>query len=332
MAEQAAENKRDPNERSTPLTRAIDGQRRDLVTSAELRKVALPTQFLKGYRHGEVEDVLERAAASIDELARTASSLKSQLDEARNASAASEAVVTQMLSTAALVVEATKEEAKREAAELVARARGEAEQIGVLHEEAHAAVESARLEAAGILAAARPGIEEMTRAAHAEAEAVIAAARAEAYAARVEAESMLAAARAESESILGAARTEAEAMTSSARAERAQVIDDATRDASEARATLEQEKEKIDLAIGDLRETWASRISDAIARLDAIDPAGGAATPASGETPAENGDHHPEETDLASQLQERLGGGSDPEPPATVEPAVDQSDRANDRQ
>ena len=81
-------------------------------------------------------------------------------------------------------------------------------------------------------------------------------------------------------------------MTSSARAERARVIDDATRDASEARATLEQEKEKIDLAIDDLRETWASRISDAIARLDAIDPASGAATPASRETPAENGDHH----------------------------------------
>ncbi len=179
-----------------------------------------------------------------------------------------------MLATAARVVEAAKEEAKREAADLVARARGEAEQIGVLHEEAHAAIETARLEAAGILAAARPEAEEITRAAHADADAAIAAARADAHAARLEAESMLAAARAEAESILAAARAESEAMLSR-RARRAGSECSTMPPATQARLARRssRRRQKIDLAIDDLRGTWASRISDAIARLDAIDPA-----------------------------------------------------------
>ncbi len=61
MAEQIAENGQEPDERQAPLTSVIAGQRSDLVTSAELRKVALPTQFFRGYRHREVEDVLERS-------------------------------------------------------------------------------------------------------------------------------------------------------------------------------------------------------------------------------------------------------------------------------
>ncbi len=329
VAEQIAENRQEPDERQAPSTSVIAGQRSDLVTSNELRKAALPSQLFHGYRHREVEDLLERSAASIDELGRISNSLKSELNEARNAASAPEEIVTDMLAIAVRVVETAKQEAAREAADIVARARGEAEQIASLHDEAKAVIQTAKLEAAEIIAAARPEAEAITRAARSDADAAISAAWTEAYTARTEAESMLASSRAEAESTIAAARAESEALLSRARADRERVLDDATRDANEARAALEQEKAAIDSAINDLRDTWANRIGEAIARLDAIDPAR-VQTTGQADAPVEESGQ-PTEADLALQLQERVGGLADPAPSVTAETVADESDTASER-
>jgi hypothetical protein len=215
-----------------------------------------------------------------------------------------------MLATAARIVEATKEDAKREAAALVTRARDEAKQVGRLHDEARAALEAADTEAETILAEVRAEVERVARVDQAEADALTTTARGEAAA-------MLAAARAEADAMLEAARTESVAMTSGARSERERLLNDATRDAREARAALEQEKTKIDHAIDDLRDTWTGRISDALARLDAVDPgADGIAEVEEAEAANPDG---ASEADLALELQDRLSGTAAAQPPNPVE-------------
>lgn len=310
MTEQVAEDKQEPDERPAASTSAIDGDRHDLVASTELRRLALPRQFFRGYRRGQVDDLLERAAASLDELTRTIRSTKSELEQSRATDSAPEEIVAQMLATAARIVEATKEDAKHEAAAFVARARDEADEVGRLHNSARAALEAARTEAETILAEVRAEVERAARADQAEADALTTAARSEAAA-------MLAAARAEADAMLAAARAESAAMTSGARSERERLLNDATRDASEARAALEQEKTKIDHAIDDLRDTWAGRISDALARIDAVDPGvGGIAEVEEAEaaSPVSGG-----EADLAVELHDRLSGTAAAQPADPVE-------------
>jgi DivIVA domain-containing protein len=299
---------------------SVASDRRDLVGSVELRKVSLPRRWFGGYRRAEVDDVLERAAATIAELERVIDSNKSELEQSRQVESASEGVIALMLQTAARVIEEAKEDAKREAAELVSQARNEADVVGRLHEEAQATLESARLEAAGILAAARPEVEEMTRAARAEADGMLAAARAEAdgmlAAAGAETDRMLAAASAQAETLTSVARAEAETLTSVARAEREQLLTDAARKASEARVALEEEKTAIDHVIDDLRTTWATQISDALARLDAIDPSSAAQPVTAEATTSPNG---PSAADLALELRDRLSDGAGARPAAPVE-------------
>jgi cell division septum initiation protein DivIVA len=321
MIEQVEEGKREPNERPTTLTGSVDGGRHDLVTGTELRTLALPRQFFRGYRRGQVDDLLERAAASIDELTRAVRSTRTELEQSRTTESAPEEVVAQMLATAARIVEATKDDAKREAAALVTRARDEAQQVSQLHDEAQAAVEAARTEAAAMLATVHAEVERATRADRAEADALTAAARTEAgsilAAARAEADALLAGARAEADALLAGASAESDAMTARARTERERLLGDATREASEARVALEQEKTKIDQAIDDLRDTWANRISDALVRLDAIDP--GAGETAGAEEAEAESSGSASEGDLALELRDRLGGKVVAPPPAPVE-------------
>src|SRR5579871_1272071 len=56
--------------------RVLLSDRQDLVRADQLRSLSLPNQSLGGYRHGEVDDLLDRAAASIEQLEQTNARLK----------------------------------------------------------------------------------------------------------------------------------------------------------------------------------------------------------------------------------------------------------------
>ena len=244
MAEPATEHRQQADELPSVDVRADSIPKRGLVTPNELHEASPSSQRFGGYSRDEVQELFERAAATISELSAELNTLRAKLERPRIVESAPEEVVARMLATASRIVDSTKEEAEREAAELVAQARNEAEGVAQLHREALAELDAIRAEADGILAQARG-----------------------------EAEGMVAAARAEGEGITAAARVEAEALTSAARAERQQLIASSTRDAEEARTALEQANARIESAIEEMRSTWTNRIKDALARLDSLEPA-----------------------------------------------------------
>ena len=253
-----------------------NGARRDLVAPSDLRKPTLPGRLFGGYRRAEVDDLLERAAATLAERDRIIESTSRELEQSRHAEPTTEEVVMLMLQTASRVVEETKEDARHEAEELLAQARAEAEEIARLHAQAQAALDGA-----------------LTRA-----EATLSGARAEA-------EDVLRAARGEAEEIMASARAEAVALTAAARGERDRLIANSTVDAENARKALEAERSKIDEAIVDMRDTWSEQLRDALARIDALDPGAGP-NPVAPEPPAAT-HWHVDPLDLAAELRDRVG-------------------------
>jgi cell division septum initiation protein DivIVA len=265
-----------------------NGARRDLVATSDLLKPTLPGRLFGGYRRPEVEDLLERAAATIAERDRTIESASRELEQSRHAEPSTEEVVMLMLQTASRVVEETKEDARHEAEELVAQARAEAEEIARLHGQAQVALDGALARAEAMLSGAR-----------------------------AEAEDVLRAARGEAEEIMASARAEAVALTSAARSERDRLIANSTVEAEKAREALEIERSKIDEAIVGMRDTWSEQLRDALARIDAIDP-GAALNPVAPE-PSEPRHWHVDPLDLADELRDRVGTSETQSPLAPLE-------------
>jgi DivIVA domain-containing protein len=259
------------------MTRQLgNGARRDLLAVSDLREPTLPGRLFGGYRRAEVDDLLERAAATIAERDRTIASTSRELEQSRHAEPTSEEVVMLMLQTASRVVEETKEDARHEAEELVAQARAEAEEIARLHGQAQAALDGALARAEATLSGAR-----------------------------AEAEDVLRAARGEAEEIMASARAEAVALTSAARGERDRLIANSTVEAEKARNELELERSRIDEAIVGMRDTWSEQLKDALARIDAIDPGVGLNPDAP--EPSEATHWHVDPLDLATELRDRVG-------------------------
>jgi cell division septum initiation protein DivIVA len=289
MAEELATTQHDPGAK----LQALQGVRRKQVTGTELRTTSLPTQSLGGYRRESVDELLDEAAASLDDLGERVASLNDELRRAKAVEPVPESVVTQILVTAQRVVEETQEGARLEAAELVAHARAEFERAEQLHREAQAMLDGARAEANAIIVEARPAAAALTAAAQAEAAATLAAAQGEA-------ERLTASARVEAETVTASARAAADALTSEAQAEHDRVMASSTEDAEAARAALETELLRIDGAIDDLRRTWSERLTNALANLNA---------PPQETQPAPDVHAHAHElaeqaNDLASELQE----------------------------
>ena len=187
--------------------------------------------------------LLDRAAKTVDSLARTNKNLTSELEASRTSVPVVDEAVSQMLMKMQRLMDEERDLAHRAAAELVAEAQTKAEQA-----------ERLRLEAQS----------ELDRA-------------------RVQAEAILVAARADREHLLATWRQEAD----------------------DARAAAEQERLRIDATIESRREEWASRVKEALARLD-TDPAAPAAT---GYDHSDGpGSYELTPIDLAAELSERAGG------------------------
>jgi cell division septum initiation protein DivIVA len=279
---------------------ALREVRRDLVNASSIRKTKLSTQSFGGYRKGEVDDLTERAAASLEALSRQVALLKSELDQARAAKAESDATITQMLVTAQRIVDRTKEDARNEAAELIKRAQDEVEAAERVREETQASRHEAEEKAAKIVAAARTAASALTENARREAASVTAAALAESdetlASARAEALRLTTSARADAYAATAAARAEAEQLRSSAEAERNKLIAESTHDALDARQRLEAELLGLTHKIDELRTSWRDELTGALAHLDAFE---------SGD-PASQGHDAPSE-ELANDLRKRAG-------------------------
>lgn len=269
----------------------------DLVDAAALRQSELTTQSFGGYRQGEVDELLERAAFAIEHHQATVASLRAEIETARAARAASETVVSDMLVTAQRVIEVSKEEARRDSAELIARAQADADKAAQLLADAQAELAAAHTEAARVLEAAQPEAEAMLASASAEADARRAAARAEAESIQSEADALLSRAGSEAETMTSSAQREAESLTSRALAEHDRLIAASTQDAEQARAALVAEMKRIETAIEELRRSWTNRLNDALGRLEGATRVDGP-------------------SDLADELHDRVGDNATP-PSAT---------------
>jgi DivIVA domain-containing protein len=237
----------DVRERERPsgpsLEGGTSGQRSEALSADELFFRKLPTQRFGGYDCDAVDLLLDRAARTIDSLARERKKLAGEIEASRTSAPVVDEAVSQMLMKMQRLMDEERDLAHRAAAELVAQAQAQAEEA-----------ERLRLEAQS----------ELDRA-------------------RVQAEAILVAARADREHLVATWRQEAD----------------------DARAAAEQERQQIDATIAGRREEWASRVKEALARLD-NDLAVRSASDGDHPDGAESYELTP--TDLAAELSERAGG------------------------
>ena len=123
-----------------------------LITGNQLRATALRRRWFGGYRRGEVDSLIQRAANTIDYLGDTADKLREELEKGEQAP---EAIVTSMLASAARVVQGIKDEAQAEADRILAEARVEEERAAQLRRDAEAEQDRALAEAAALVDTAR---------------------------------------------------------------------------------------------------------------------------------------------------------------------------------
>ena len=157
-----------------------------LITGNQLRATALRRRWFGGYRRGEVDGLIQRAANTIDYLGDTAEKQREELEKGEQSHEAPEAIVTSMLASAARVVQGIKDEAQAEADRILAEARVEADRIlaearveeeraAQLRRDAEAEQDRALAEAAALVDTAREERERLV----AESETDVARARAE---------------------------------------------------------------------------------------------------------------------------------------------------------
>ena len=219
-------------ETSDPLQRALSPDVPVRVTSpGDLRDFPLPQQRVGGYARDVVDDLLGRAAQTVESLLEEVNASHEQIARLESAQAAledrlqsaarrsPEEIVGEVLLTAQQAAEAILEKANQDAAAvagaahrdittILADARATLERTSHLHQDAQAAVEQARVQADAIL--------------------------------------------------------------DSARAEREQLIAEAVSAADRRREELEASNLRLETAIKGLRNEWASRAAEALARLEGI--------------------------------------------------------------
>ena len=201
------------------------------TTPEQLRRLILPEQRLGGYSREAVDQVLGRAAqtvelllgeinASLEEVARLESSQAGLEEERKLAQPRSpEEIVGEVLVSAHRAADSLIEQAQRDAARAAA---------------------DARRETLPVLAQAQRTLEEAGRI-HRDAQATIAE-----------------------------AQLQADALLESARAERERLIATAVADAERRRSELEVDNMRLETAIKGLRSEWAGRAATALARLEGI--------------------------------------------------------------
>jgi cell division septum initiation protein DivIVA len=128
-----------------------------LITGKQVRATALRRRWFGGYRRGDVDSLIQRAANTIDYLGDMDENLREELEkrEAQQSSEASEEIVTSMLASAARVVQSIKDEAQVEADRLLADAQEEKERAAQLRKDAEAELDRALAEAAALADTAR---------------------------------------------------------------------------------------------------------------------------------------------------------------------------------
>jgi cell division septum initiation protein DivIVA len=157
--------------------------RPDTVSPRELRESSLPP-VRRGYRREEVDELRERAARTIEILARRLKETLTELETARQNHA--EPLIGRMLETANKLVVSVQNEAAEEADRLRAAARTDAEQARKLYEKADEILADARVSAVAIVDEARVERERVLR--DSVAEVAKARAQLEAEKARIEGE------------------------------------------------------------------------------------------------------------------------------------------------
>ena len=147
------------SERERPQGTSVEGgqggQRSELLSVDELLFRKIPTRRFGGYDRAAVDVLLDRAAKTIDSLARTKKKLASELEASRTKVPVVDEAVSQMLMRMQRMMDEEKDLAHRAAAELVAEAQAETKQAERLRLEAQSELEGARVEAEAILVAAR---------------------------------------------------------------------------------------------------------------------------------------------------------------------------------
>ena len=285
-----------------------DAGRRMAVERAQRFLELSPRRALAGgYRRGDVDQLLGRASRTIDQYARRINELQLKIDGLASRYAELEGRYQQ----------ADGRSPQEVAGDMLAVAQRAIEQVK----------EDARVEAARVVTAARSDAERMLGEAHRRAEVVLA----EAEQQRAESEGL----RRETQSAIEAARHEAQTLHEAVEREKEQLLSDALTEVERMRSSFVAEKATVEKAIADQRSEWERFVSEALARIEIIDPEKVRAelrreiarpTDVQFPTPAEPVPE-PASTDVADDLRERLPTVAEPhlkllsgQPPASPEP------------
>jgi cell division septum initiation protein DivIVA len=267
---------------------ALEDDRKRMLLEKAHRFLEVPARrsLAGGYRRADVDQLLARAARTIDDYARKVGDLQGRLDVLASMHAELEERFRQtrarspqeaageMLTVAQRAIEKVKEDARHEAEQVVADARDEAERI----------VEEARGRAELVLTEAEHRREESERLRH------------------------------EAQATIAGARHEAQTLHAVVQTEKDRLLAEAADEVGNARAGLEAEKATLEQAIADLRREWESFIRDALTRLELIEPetdiavqASETASPAREQSPdQQEAEAEPAREDVASELHARL--------------------------
>ncbi len=222
-----------------------DAGRRMAVERAQRSLELSPRRALAGgYRRGDVDQLLGRASRTIDQYARRINELQLKLDGLASRYAELEGRYQQ----------ADGRSPQEVAGDMLAVAQRAIEQVK----------ENARVEAASVVTAARGDAERILGEAHRRAEVVLA----EAEQQRAESEGL----RRETQSAIEAARHEAQTLHEAVEREKEQLLSDALTEVERMRSGFAAEKATLEQAIADQQSEWERFVSEALARIEIIDP------------------------------------------------------------